>query len=162
MPSSLLLMLVITFAYAGYNLFIKVSSNYMPTDLSSTLLATIALQVAALSVSCVAAAVLLLRGDSMMALPMSAYTWAMLAGLCAGLAEIGYFFLFRGFGGAPPMAANIAIPFIVSGTIVIAVIFAWLVLKETMTWQKAAGMLLIAVGVATIYIDHKPAGLAGS
>jgi len=155
-------MLAITFLYAGYNLFIKVSSSHMPTDLSSSLLATIALQITALSLSCLFAAGLLLRGDTMVALPFSAYAWAILAGLCVGLAEIGYFFLFRGFGDSPPMPANIAIPFIVSGTIVVALAFAWLILGETMTWQKVAGICLITMGVATIYMDTPAVGLGST
>lgn len=162
MPTSLLLMLVITFLYAGYNLFIKISSNHVPIQLSSTLLATIALQISALSVSCLIVAGLLIRGESIPALPITAYSWAILAGLCVGFAELGYFFLFRGFAGAPPMPANIAIPFIVSGTIVIAVIFAWLILREPMTLQKVVGMVLIAVGVAAIYMDFKPGAVTGS
>ncbi len=161
MSISLFLMLAITFLYAGYNLFIKISSNHLPTDLASTLLAAVVLQVTALTVSCVLIAGLLIRGETIASLPLQAYSWAVLAGMCIGLAEVSYFFLFRGFGETPPMPATIAIPFIVSGTIVVAVIFAWLALKEPLSWQKLIGMILIAAGVATMYINHKPAGLAG-
>lgn len=162
MSTSLILLLVITFLYAGYNLLIKVSSSYVPLEASSTILATITLQIAALLISCLFATALMVRGATSLALPSSAYLWAALAGLCIGAAEIAYFYLFRGVASAPPIAANIAIPFIVSGTIVVTVIIAWLLFREPMTWQKVLGTVLIVAGVATIYLDRQPFGIASS
>ena len=162
MSTSLILLLLITFLYAGYNLLIKVSSSYVPLEASSTILATIALQIAALLASCLFAAALMVRGATALALPSSAYLWAVLAGLCIGTAEIAYFYLFRGIASAPPMSANVAIPFIVSGTIVVTVIIAWLLFREPMTWQKVLGTVLIVSGVATIYLDRGISGPVGS
>ncbi len=162
MSISLVLLLAITFFYAGYNLLIKVSTSHVPAEVSSTILATIALQIAALSISCLFAAGLLIRGTGTLALPISAYGWAVLAGLCIGCAEIGYFYLFRGVAGEPPFSANVAIPIIVSGTIVVTILIAWLALREPLSWQKMLGAALIVAGVAAIYMDTKPAGLAGS
>ncbi len=161
MSATLFLLLIITFLYAGYNLLIKVSSGFVPITASSTILATIALQLAALVVSCLFATGLLVRGASALSLPTSAYVWAVLAGICIGGAEIGYFYLFRGIAGAPPLAANIAIPFIVSGTIVVTALAAWLTFNESLSWQKGFGIALIIIGVITIYLDKKPAGLVG-
>lgn len=162
MSASIILLLVITFLYAGYNLLIKVSSSYVPVEVSSTIFATITLQVAALLISCLFAAGLIVRGAASLALPPPAYLWAALAGLCIGVAEIAYFYLFRGVASAPPMPANIAIPIIVSGTIVVAVIIAWLLFREPMTWQKALGTVLIVAGVATIYLDREHTGIIGA
>ena len=39
MSTPLILLLLITFLYAGYNLLIKVSSSYVPLEASSTILA---------------------------------------------------------------------------------------------------------------------------
>ena len=153
MSTPLVLLLVITFLYAGYNLLIKVSTSHVPLESSSTILATIALQIAALSVSCIFAAGLLIRGGGSLALPSPAYAWAILAGLCIGGAEICYFYLFRGVAGHPPFPANIAIPFIVSGTIVLTVLIAWLTLKEPLSWQKIIGAILVVTGVVVIYLD---------
>ena len=60
------------------------------------------------------------------------------------------------------MSANVAIPFIVSGTIVVTVIIAWLLFREPMTWQKVLGTVLIVSGVATIYLDRGISGPVGS
>ncbi len=162
MSVSLLLLLLITFLYAGYNLLIKVSTSYVPIESSSTILATIALQVSALAVSCVFVAGLIARGGNALGLPTSAYLWAALAGICIGCAEIAYFYLFRGVADSPPIAANIAIPFVVSGTVVVAIFLAWIFLKEALSWQKAFGMLLIVAGVMAIYLDDKTTGLISS
>ena len=162
MSTPLVLLLVITFLYAGYNLLIKVSTSHVPLESSSTILATIALQIAALSVSCIFAAGLLMRGGSSLALPSPAYMWAILAGLCIGGAEIGYFYLFRGIAGHPPFPANIAIPFIVSGTIVLTVLITWLTLKEPLSWQKIIGTILVVVGVVVLYMDSRYPTLTGT
>ncbi len=149
--------------YAGYNLLIKVSSSYVPIESTSIIFATMTLQFAALVASCVFAAGLLIRGElSFALLPTSAISWAALAGFSIGCAEIGYFFLFRGFGDSPPMSANIAIPFIVSGTIVVTLIIAWLLFKEPLSWQKILGTILVVAGVATIYLDKKPEAIVGA
>lgn len=161
MSNSLFLLLAITSLYAGYNLLIKVSSSFVEDTTASTILATISLQTVALFVSCLFATGLLLRGGTTFSLPPTAFVWAALAGVCIGFAEIGYFYLFRGMENTPPVAANIAIPFIVSGTIVIALLLSWLVLREPASIKKVLGALLIVIGVATIYFDKKPDAIIG-
>ncbi len=162
MSASLVLLILITLLYAGYNFLIKISTNHVPNETASTILATIALQVAALAISCLFAVGLITRGVTSLQLPASAYVWAVLAGLCIGAAEIAYFYLFRGFAGASPFPANVAIPFIVSGTVVITVLIAWLTLQEPLSWQKGVGMLFVIMGVATIYLDSKLPNPTGS
>ncbi len=154
MSTSLILLLTITFLYAGYNLLIKVSSGYANTALSSTILATITLQFAAIAVSILFALTIIIRGGNVLTLPGPAYWWAAAAGVCIGAAEILYFYLFRGMLNIPPIAASVAIPFIVSGTIVVSIFVAWFVFNETLSWQKLLGMAFVVGGVALIYLDR--------
>ncbi len=90
----LILLISVTLLYAGYNLFVKVSSGHVAEKVTSTVLATICLQFTALLVSTLFAIYLLRKGGQVLALGPPAYGWAMAAGLCIGAAEIGYFYLF--------------------------------------------------------------------
>ena len=145
------LLSAITVLYAGYNLLIKISSNHVPEVATSTILATICLQVAALVASLVFMGMLLIRGGQVLSLSLSAYLWAAGAGLCIGLAEIGYFYLFRGVGGTAPVAANVAIPAIVTGTVVITILLSAMVLKETLAPIQIGGTVVVIVGIAMIF-----------
>lgn len=146
-----LLLAGVTIAYAGYNLMIKVSGTHVPATATTTVLATIALQLAALATSLVFLTALALRGGQSFALTPNAYLWAALAGLCIGAAEIGYLYLFGGIGAAKPMAASIAIPTIVSGTIVIATLASALLLDEPFGWHQVAGGGLILAGILVFF-----------
>src|SRR5262249_1334357 len=110
------LLVAVTIFYAGYNLLIKVSGIHVPAAATTTILATIWLQVAALLASTLFLGFLALQGGQVFSLSPRAYLWAALAGLCAGSAEITYFYLLSGVGFARPMAASIVIPTVVSGT----------------------------------------------
>ena len=160
MYASLTLLLAITALYAGYNLLVKVSSSHLPAAATTPILATVALQAAALAVSAVFAAGLLIRGGHVLAASPPALAWAVAAGLCIGAAEIGYFYLFRGVGGAEPMAANAAIPIVVSGAIVLTLLVSWLVLREPFTWVRILGAALVVVGVLTLFADSARAAPA--
>lgn len=153
MYASLALLLGVTVLYAGYNLLVKVSSGHVPDVATTPILATIALQAAALAASAVFAAALVLRGGQSLAVSAPAVSWAVAAGLCIGAAEIGYFYLFRGAGGAEPMAANVAIPIVVSGAIVLTLLVSWLVFREPFTWVRLLGAVLVVAGVATLFAD---------
>lgn len=145
------LLSTITVLYAGYNLLIKISSDHVPEVATSTILATICLQVAALVASLIFMGMLLIRGGQVLSLSLSAYLWAAGAGLCIGLAEIGYFYLFRGVGGTAPVAANVAIPAIVTGTVVITILLSAMVLKETLAPIQIGGTVVVIVGIAMIF-----------
>ena len=136
---SLILLLGVTSLYAGYNLLVKVSSDHVPAAATTPILATIALQIAALGVSAAYATGLVLRGGHVLAVSPPAVAWAVAAGLCIGAAEIGYFYLFRGVAGGEPMAANVAIPIVVSGAIVFTLLVSWLVLREPFTSVRCSG-----------------------
>ena len=150
---SLVILLGVTALYAGYNLLVKVSSGYVPAAATTPILATMSLQAAALAVSVAFAAGLALQGGHVLAVSRAAVVWAVAAGLCIGAAEIGYFYLFRGVGGGEPMAANVAIPVIVSGAIVLAVVVSWLVFREPFTWTRLLGAALVASGVVVLFAD---------
>ena len=71
-PGFLLLALV-TLLYAGYNLFVKVSSDHVPDGVTSTVLATICLQFAALLLSTIFAVYPLRQGTQVLQLHTPAY-----------------------------------------------------------------------------------------
>ena len=157
---SLVLLLGVTVLYAGYNLLVKVSSGHVPAAATTPILATLSLQIAAATVSAAFALTLVLRGGQVLAVSPAAVAWAVAAGLCIGAAEIGYFYLFRGVGGGEPMAANVAIPVIVSGAIVLTLVASWLVLREPFTWVRLAGAALVVGGVAVLFADSARAAPA--
>ena len=151
MWTGIALLTAITALYAGYNLLVKVSSNHVPESATSTVLATICLQLAALAASCTFAMLLLARGGHVLKLSPAAYAWAAGAGLCIGLAEIGYFYLFRGVGGTGPVAASVAVPVIVTGTVVLAMLFSFFALKEPLGGMQIAGTVVVVIGIAMIF-----------
>lgn len=153
MWTGIFLLCAITALYAGYNLLVKVSSNYVPESATSTVLATVCLQITALAVSGTFALLLLARGGHVLKLSTAAYAWAAGAGLCIGLAEVGYFYLFRGVGGSGPVAASVAVPVIVTGTVVLAMLFSFFALKESIGAMQIAGTAVIVVGIAMIFSD---------
>lgn len=151
---AIILLILITLCYAAYNLLVKISSNHSGSIANAPILATIVLQATALSISTVYL-IYLTRQNISVALPSKALLWAAGAGFCIGLAEIMYFYLFRGFSGEKGMEASVAIPFIVGGTIAIAVVISILVFGETlkpMQWvgvgMAFAGMLILAISSA--------------
>ena len=145
------LLIAVTILYAGYNLFIKVSGGYVPATATTTVAATICLQLAALFTSTMFLGTLVFRGGHVFALSTGSYLWAMLAGLCIGGAEIGYLYLFGGIGISKPMPANIAIPVIVSGTIVLSLLFSYGVLKESIAWNQLLGCFFIVLGIIFLF-----------
>ena len=156
MWAGILLLITIAALYAGYNLLVKVSSLHVPAAATSTVLATICLQVAALAASVTFAALLTARGGHVLALTPAAYAWAAGAGLCIGLAEIGYFYLFRGVGGTGPVAASVAVPAIVTGTVVLTMLLSWLALRESLGAMQIAGTAVVVIGIAMIFSDGFP------
>lgn len=149
---ALLLLLTVTMLYSGYNLLIKISGGHVPAEATTTIFATICLQLAALATSVMFMGVLLLRGGNVLHLSTKAYLWAAAAGLCIGGAEIAYFYLFGGIGITKPVAANIAIPTIVSGTIIITMLVSYLVLREPLTWNQLLGGGCIVLGIVILFL----------
>ena len=149
-----LLLITVTVLYAGYNLFIKASGAHVPEVATTTIAATILLQLAALATSLVFMSVLLVRGGHVMQLSLGAYAWAVVAGLCIGGAEIAYFYLFAGIGTGKPMAANVAIPAIVCGTTVITMAAGYFFFKETLSLVQMIGVACVVFGILLLYIGR--------
>ena len=149
--AGLLLLITVTTLYAGYNLLIKVSASHVPAAATSTIAATICLQVAALMTSVVFVSVAMIRGGQVLQLSWGAYIWAAAAGLCIGGAEIAYFYLFGGIGHSKPMAANVVIPTVVSGTIVITAIASYFIFRENLAPMQFAGICCIILGLLLLY-----------
>lgn len=152
--TAIAILAAVTILYAGYNLFIKLSGGHIPATATTTVAATITLQIAALATSMAFAGFMAMRGSQTFALSTSAYVWAAIAGICIGGAEIGYLYLFGGVGLSKPMAASIAIPVILSGTIVIAMIFSAIVLREQVGWTNIAGGFLIVSGIVVLFYNR--------
>lgn len=152
---SLLLLITATVLYAGYNLFIKVSGSHVPPEATTIVVGTICLQLAALTTSIVFASILLVRGGHVFQLSLGTYVWATAAGLCIGGAEIAYFYLFGGIGVEKPMAASIAIPTIVSGTIIITMVAAAFLLNESLSWGQLIGGACIILGILIMHLGRE-------
>ena len=148
--AGLLLLATVTTLYAGYNLLIKVSAAHVPATATSTIAATICLQIAALMTSILFLSIAMIRGGQVLQLTWGAYVWAAAAGLCIGGAEIAYFYLFAGIGTIKPMAANVVIPTVVSGTIVITAIAAYFIFRESLTPIQLAGIGCVVLGVVLL------------
>ena len=146
-----LLLVITTVLYAGYNVLVKASAGAIPETAQTTIHLTITLQIAALATSLVFAAVLWGRGVNTFHASQSALAWAVLAGICIGGAEIAYFYLFGGVQGHSPMSAGIAIPTVVTGTIIISMFAAALMFHEIIGWKQIAGAGLVIAGIAVMF-----------
>ena len=146
-----ILLALVTCFYAAYNLFVKASGAEVSGSATTTIAATLCLQVAAILVSLIFASILYLRGGHVLALPTKAYVWAAIAGLSIGCAEVAYFYLFSGIGGEKPLAANVAIPTVVAGTVVITMIVSALIFGEYFGWQQFVGTAFIIAGLGLLF-----------
>ncbi len=144
---SFVLLAAVTVLYAGYNIFIKFSGGFVPATATTTVLATLCLQASAFFTSVIFLAYLWTREGQVFSLSPQTYLWAAVAGICIGAAEIGYLYLFSGTGLSAPMPASIAIPVIVSGTIIIAMMMSYLFFDEAIGFNQLAGMVLIITGM---------------
>ncbi len=146
-----LLLALVTVLYAGYNLMIKMSGAAVPPAATTVIVATLCLQIAALTTSLAFGATLYAAGGHVFRLPANAILWAIMAGLAIGAAEIGYFYLFGGLGTLQPMRASVAIPIVVSGTIVITMAVSSLFLGEMLGWRQILGAGIILIGAAVLF-----------
>ncbi len=150
--TGLVLLVTVTVLYLGYNLLIKDSASQIPEATTTTIAATICLQVAALATSIVFASIAMVRGGQVPQMTWGAYWWTAAAGLCVGVAEIAYFYLFSGIGTGKPMAANMVIPAVVSGNIVITVVATYFVFGETPALTQLTGVACIILGLLLLYL----------
>ena len=147
----LILLALVTLLYAGYNLFVKMSSGHVADKVTSTVLATMCLQFTALVVSTLFAIYLLRKGGQVLQLSPSAYGWAAAAGLCIGAAEIGYFYLFGSFRAGKSIPASVVIPTVVCGTVIVALLASRFLFNETLTLVQISGIVIAIVGIVMVY-----------
>ena len=153
MINNLLLLVIVTVSYAGYNLFIKLSSSQNLNNTNS-IAATLSLQVFALVVTSIFSVYLFSKGERIFVLPSKSYLYAIFGGISIGFAEIGYFYLFNAANPNGPLNDNTAIPVILGGTILITMIFSFYIFRESYSYQKILGTLFIIFGIYLVLIKN--------
>ena len=132
MINNLLLLVIVNLSYAGYNFFIKLAGSHNINN-TNGIAATLCLQIFALIVTSVFSVYLFSKGEKIFVLPSKAYLYAIFGGISIGFAEIGYFYLFNASNPNGALNANTAIPIILGGTILIAMFFLFIFLKNLIT-----------------------------
>ncbi len=145
------LLAIVTLAYVGYNLLIKVSGNHVPADATTTVFAAICLQTGALVTSAIFAATLAFQGGQTFRLTVPSYAWALAGGLCIGIAEIAYLTI---FSRSDPLPASVVIPTVVTGTVVVALIVSVFVFGERLGTLQLAGAAMIVGGIICMFVGR--------
>ena len=153
MINNLLLLVIVTLSYAGYNLFIKLAGS---NNINNTngIAATLCLQIFALIVTSVFSVYLFSKGEKIFVLPSKAYLYAIFGGISIGFAEIGYFYLFNASNPNGALNTNTAIPIILGGTILITMFFSFYIFKESYNYQKFLGTSFIIFGIYLVLIKN--------
>ena len=76
----------------------------------------------------------------------------MIAGISIGIAEIGYFVLFNPTNPNGALNANVAIPIVLGGTILITMLLSFFYFEETYNLNKIIGTLFIIIGIYLIFV----------
>jgi len=149
------ILIVPAFLYAEYNLFMKVSGDHVPVTANTTIMATIAVQIAALAKSTSFAIFLVAGGTVILGLYKPTFFWAILAGICIGGAEICYLYLFGHTGiGSSKLPTYVIIPFIVGATIVIVVIASVFIFREPLSLTQLLGAAFAILGLILMFVEH--------
>ena len=146
MINNLIILVIVTISYAGYNLFIKLASSQNLNN-SNSIAATLCLQLFALFVTILFSFYLFSKGEKIFVLPSKSYLYAIFAGISIGLAEIGYFYLFNESNPKGASNANAVIPIILGGTILITMIFSFIFLRESFNYKRIFGTFFIIFGI---------------
>ena len=143
MANWLPLALLTALCLALYNFFIKLASNHV-----SPAVGAVVLQLVAAALGGVWLLKLMLQGHPL-ALSGKGLGMAALAGLGVGLAEILTFVVFqRGVN------SSVGTPVIVGGSVMLTAVLGLVVLRETLTFSQAGGLLFIVVGIALLARGH--------
>ena len=143
MANWLPLALLTALCLALYNFFIKLASNHV-----SPAVGAVVLQLVAAVLGGVWLLKLMLQGQPL-ALSGKGLGLAALAGLGVGLAEILTFVVFqRGVN------SSVGTPVIVGGSVLLTAVLGLVVLRETLTFSQAGGLLFIVVGIALLARGH--------
>ena len=146
MTNNLIILVIVTISYAGYNLFVKLASSQNLNN-SNSIAATLCLQLFALFVTILFSFYLFSKGEKIFVLPSKSYLYAIFAGISIGLAEIGYFYLFNESNPKGASNANTVIPVILGGTILITMIFSFISLSESFNYKRIFGTFFIIFGI---------------
>ena len=128
--------LVAAASFGAYNFFIKVSSGHI-----HQVLGALVLQLVAAVVGIVALSYFYSAGDRIV-MTMKGFQMAVIAGVFVGIAEIASFYAF-----SKGMNASMGIPIIVAGTVVVGVALGVLFLKESLSLQQIAAIVMIVLSI---------------
>jgi len=153
--SHALLIFFATLCYAGYNIFIKVSGDHVPNEASSTILATVAVQCAALFASVCFLGYQLVNGVPVNGLSHKTYFWAVLAGISIGVAEIVYIYLFSGLTRPhQTVQAGTVIMLVVGGTILITALVSVTIFGDPLGRAQILGVFFMLLGLVSIFFGR--------
>ncbi|UYZ64055.1 EamA family transporter [Hymenobacter weizhouensis] len=139
----LLLALLTALCLALYNFFIKLAADHISAAAGAVILQLVA---AALG----AGWLLWLRLKGQPAeFSSRGVGLAVLAGVGVGLAEILTFVV---FGRGVP--SSVGTPVIVGGSVLLTAVLGLLLLRETLAWPQALGLVCIVVGIALLARGH--------
>ena len=137
------LALLTALCLASYNFFIKLASNHV-----SAAAGAVVLQLVAAALGAAWLLKLKFEGQPIPVTPKG-LSFAALAGLCVGLAEILTFIVFqRGVN------SSVGTPVIVGGSVLFTAVLGLVVLREALTLPQAGGLLLIVAGIALLARGH--------
>ena len=143
MANWLPLALLTALCLAFYNFCIKLASNHVPPAVGA-----VVLQLVAAALGGVWLLKLMLQGQPLV-LSGKGLGLAALAGLGVGLAEILTFVVFqRGVN------SSVGTPVIVGGSVLLTAVLGLVVLRETLTFSQAGGLLFIVVGIVLLARGH--------
>jgi len=143
MSNWLPLALLTALCLAFYNFFIKLASNHVPPAVGA-----VVLQLVAAALGGVWLLKLMLQGQPL-ALSGKGLGLAALAGLGVGLAEILTFVVFQS-----GVNSSVGTPVIVGGSVLLTAVLGLVVLRETLTFSQAGGLLFIVVGIVLLARGH--------
>ena len=143
MANWLPLALLTALCLAFYNFFIKLASNHVPPAVGA-----VVLQLVAAALGGVWLLKLMLQGQPL-ALSGKGLGLAALAGLGVGLAEILTFVVFQS-----GVNSSVGTPVIVGGSVLLTAVLGLVVLRETLTFSQAGGLLFIVVGIVLLARGH--------
>ncbi len=131
-----ILALISAFFYGAYNFFIKLTS-----DSTHQILGAVILQASALSVGLVIL-FYLWRQNETFPVTSKGVSFAILAGITAGLAEIVSFYVF-----SQGISASRGIPVIIGGSVVAGSLLGLLFLRESIGFRELLGVALVVGGI---------------
>ena len=139
----LALALLTALCLAGSNFFIQLAAGHI-----SAAAGAVILQLVAAGLGGVWLLLLRLKGQPL-ELSSKGVGLAMLAGAGVGLAEILTFVVFsRG------VSSSVGTPVIVGGSVLLTAVLGLVILRETLAWPQALGLLCIVVGIALLARGH--------